>query len=164
MNLDKFNLEELIGAALKAEIDSENAYLILANRVKNALLKDRLNFLAGEEKKHQEFIRVLHKQTFPDEEVVVPKRTPVPLPSIKIDDEMMRTSEVLQSAMHAEKAAHEFYKGLAERFADDKQVYGMLLYFSSMELGHYRILEIERQSAEKFEEMEIIWPFIHVGP
>lgn len=164
MKLDKFSLEELIGAALKAEIDSENAYSILASRVKNALLKDRLNFLAGEEKKHQEFIRVLHKKTFPDEEIVVPTQTPVPLPSIKIDDEMMRISEVLSSAMHAEKAAHEFYKGLAERFADDKQIYGILLYFSSMELGHYKILEIERQSAEKFEEMEIILPFIHVGP
>ena len=164
MNLSKFSLEELVLAALKAEIDAENAYSILANRVKNALLKDRLKFLAEEEKKHEAFVRVIHKKTFPDKDLVVPAKSPVPLPEIKVANEMMRISEVLDSAMQAEKAAHEFYKKLAERFFDDKQIYGMLMYFSAMELGHYKLLEIEKTNADKFEEMEAIWPLIHVGP
>ncbi len=38
------------------------------------------------------------------------------------------------------------------------------MYFSSMELVHYRILEAEKQSAEKLEDMDAEYPMMHVGP
>lgn len=40
----------------------------------------------------------------------------------------------------------------------------MIFYVASMEMGHYRLLEIERENAERFEVFEVSWPDIHVGP
>ena len=53
MNLNDFDLEELLLAAIKSEIDSRNLYLNIAKKTKNGLLSDKLKFIANEEKKHQ---------------------------------------------------------------------------------------------------------------
>ena len=103
MDLSICSLEDLILTALKSEIDSEAAYLKLADRVENFMLKDRLKFLAGEEEKHRAFFERLYKKNFSDKEIVLPEESPVPLPQIKIDTENMPMSEILESAMQAEK-------------------------------------------------------------
>ncbi len=38
-----------------------------------------------------------------------------------------------------------------------------LEYFANMELGHFKILEIEKENVEKFEEYDDYWPMMHVG-
>ena len=66
--------------------------------------------------------------------------------------------------MQAEEIASFFYRQLAERFAADQQKRNLLLYFSQMEMGHYRLLELEKESAERFEEYGQEQEMIHVGP
>ena len=163
MDLSAFSLEDLLLSALKAEIESRDIYKKLADDIKNSLLKDRLKFLSEEEEKHRVFFEMLFKQRFQGKEIVLPEKTPVPLPEIKIEEENLPMSEIFWRAMQAEMAAHDFYNKMAEQFTDEPQVKKMLLYFATMEKGHYKLLEIEKENAEKFEAYDVEWPMMHIG-
>ena len=163
MNLSAFELDELLLIAMKSEVNSNIAYKKLSKKVKNALLKDKLEFLANEEEKHREIIEDIFKNHFPEQKISLPRTTPVPLPEI-IFDEDTPLSKVLKSAMDAEKAAQEFYQSLAARFEKDSKIENTLQYFAKMELGHYKLLEIEKENMEHFEEADVYWPMVHAGP
>ncbi|KYC44554.1 MAG: Rubrerythrin [Candidatus Methanofastidiosum methylothiophilum] len=163
-NLNIYSTEDLILTSLKSEIDSRSSYLKIRDSVKNAILKDKMDFLAREEDKHRSFFEVLYKRKYPNKSINVPEKSPVPLPEIKIKEETMALSEVLQQAMEAEVAAHDFYLESSKRFKEDKDIFNMLLYIADMELGHYRLLEIEKENSLRFESYEDSWPMMHVGP
>ncbi len=165
MDLSIYSLQDLLLTALKSEIEAKAVYSQLAEGVENYVLKDRLNFLAGEEEKHRHFLQGLFRKTFPDRELLIPRgKSPVPLPEIAIDTENMPLSEVLESAMGAELAACEFYTGVADRFEEHPETKRMLLYIASMEMAHHKILEIEWDNARKYEDYDSEWPMMHVGP
>ncbi len=164
LQLKKYALADLLLTAVKSEIDSQAVYSRLAGRVKNAFLKERLEFLAGEEGKHRQALEGLFAQRFPGREAAVPAKAAVPLPEIRFRDEMVPLSEVIAQAMVAEQAAHDFYLQLAELFADDAAKKNLLLYFSMMEMGHYKLLDLEKESLERFEEYGEEQELIHVGP
>jgi len=164
MDLKKFQLEELLLAAIKSEVESNAVYAKIARNVKNGLLKDKLEFLAKEEEKHRLFIERIYKKRFPKKLIMLPSKTPVPLPEILIPDEDVPLSAVLKSAMQAEQAAYEFYKELSKQFTDDTMIQHTLTYFADMERQHYKILEIEKESMDRFEEADVYWPMVHVGP
>jgi rubrerythrin len=82
MDLSKFSETTLLVAALKSEIDSKEIYQHTANRVNNALLKDKLTFLASEEEKHRNIIEGIYKDKFPNEELQIPEKSPVPMPEL----------------------------------------------------------------------------------
>ena len=164
MDLSGFDLEDLLLAAIKSEVESNELYSKMAKKTKNGLLQDKLEFLAKEEEKHRLFVEDIYKNHFPEKEIILPKKTTVPLPEVTITDEDMPISKVLRSAMQAEQSVSDFYKSLANRFESGSKVYNTLLYFSDMELGHYKILEMEKESMERFEEADVYWPMMHVGP
>lgn len=164
MELNNYTLQELTQAAIKSEIDSNRVYSTLSSRVKNFVLKDRLNFLAEEELKHRKFLESLYRKEFHDITLVLPDKSPVPLPEVNIDDESMKISDLFFQAMEAEKAAHDFYLEFSSIFQDDKEIKNMLNYLASMEMNHYNILKTERDSIDLFEEYDTEWPFIHMGP
>lgn len=164
MDLSNYSEEDLLLSALKSEVDAKKVYTNLANSVKNYFLKDRLKFLAEEEEKHRTYLEAVFRKKIPEKEIVLPDKTPVPLPELKILDENIPISEVLASAMDAEMAANDFYFGLAKRYSEDSEVRRMLFYFATMELGHYKILDIERKNALDFEHYDQIWPMMHAGP
>ena len=162
MDLSGFDLEDLLLAAIRSEVESKDLYSKMAKRTKNGLLKDKLFFLANEEK-HREFIEEIYKNHFPENEIILPKRTPVPLPEVEFSKDTPM-SKLLSQAMNAEQSASAFYKSLAGRFEEGTKLYNTLLYFSDMEVGHYKILETEKESMERFEEGDVYWPMVHVGP
>ncbi len=164
MNIKDYSLEELLLTAMKAEIESKNVYSKLSNRVENFMLKERLTFLANEEERHRNFFSSLYNENYPGKTIVLPAKSPVPLPQITIDSETMPISQVLESAMQAEKIAHDFYIDISERFDKKPEVKNMLLYIAAMEMGHFKIIEIERENAEKFEGYNLDYPLMHVGP
>lgn len=164
MDLRKYRLEDLLLAAMKSEIESTDLYTKMAEQVKNGLLKDKLKFLASEEQKHKTFIEHLFKAKFPKKTILIPKSTPVPLPPLVIPNEDTSISTLLKSAMQAEKSAHEFYQELTKQFKKDEKIRNMLSYFADMELQHYKILEIEKESMDRFEEADVYWDMVHVGP
>jgi rubrerythrin len=163
MDISGFNLEDLLLAAIKSEVESKELYSKMAKKTKNGLLKDKLEFLANEEEKHRAFIEEIYMNHFPENKIILPKKTPVPLPKVKFSEDTS-LSKLLNQAMNAEQSASQFYKFLAGRFEDGGKIYNTLLYFSDMETGHYRILELEKESMERFEEGDVYWPMVHVGP
>jgi len=163
-NLEIYSTEDLILTSLKSEIDSRSAYLKIKDSVKNAVLRDKMDFLAKEEDRHRIFFESLYKKKYPNKVMKIPDKTPVPLPEIKINDEKIQISDVLQQSMEAEMAAHDFYIGLSNRFKDEVDIFSMLKYIADMEMGHYRLLEIEKENSLRFESYEDSWPMMHVGP
>ncbi|MBN1860230.1 MAG: ferritin family protein [Candidatus Thermoplasmatota archaeon] len=164
MDLRKYSLEDLLLAAMKSEIESYDVYMTMARNVKNGLLKDKLMFLATEEQKHKAFIEQVYKARFPTKNLVIPTSTPVPLPALVIPDEDTPLGTVLKNAMAAEHAAYEFYQSLSKQFKQDDKIRHTLSYFADMELQHYKILEIEKESMDRFEEADVYWDMVHVGP
>ncbi len=162
MDLSRFTLEDLLLAAIKSEVESRDIYRKIASSVSNALLKDKFEFLASEEEKHRQFIEGIWKGKFPGKEIRLPDKTPVPLPEIRFSSEEVPLSEIISQSMDAELAAHEFYKSLAERF-EDKEIRRNLLFFSSMEMGHYHLLKLEKENIERFEDWEEYNPMVHIG-
>jgi rubrerythrin len=165
VDLKKYTLEELLLAAMKSEIESYMVYTRIAEQVKNGLLKDKLKFLAKEEEKHRTFIEQVYKAKFPKKKITIPKTTPVPLPQLVVPEEDTPLGAVLKNAMHAEQAAYEFYQALSAQFTkNDTMIRNTLSYFADMELQHYKILEIEKESMDRFEEADVYWPMVHTGP
>ena len=163
MDIDGYSMEELLLAAMKSEVESERIYSDLAKRVKNAFLKERLEFLANEEKGHRRTLENIFRMNFGDREIVLPDRTDVPLPEMNIDSENDPISLVLESAMAAEKASEEFYRELAERF-DDEKIKNMLIVLAEMEYTHYFLIDREYQNLKRFEDYDTTWPMMHAGP
>jgi rubrerythrin len=164
MDLGAYSLKDLILTAMKSEIESKKIYLRLAENVKNFLLRDKLKFLADEEEKHKKVFTAIFKERFPDEKLKLPDEMVVPLPEIEYEDETVPVSKVLGQAMEAEMAAHDFYNSMVPLFPDNKGTQSMLKYIAGMELGHYKILEIEKKSAAEIEDADVVWPMIHLGP
>lgn len=164
MDLSKFALADLLMAAIKSEIGSQDVYFKLAQLVKNAFLRERMNFLGQEERKHQQALENIFRQRFPGQEIVVPGQPVVPLPEIRFADELVPLSKIIAQAMKAEQAAHDFYLQLAELFTDDFEKKNLLLYFSMMEMGHYKLLDLEKSNLERLEEFSQEQELIHVGP
>ena len=163
MDLSNYQLEDLLLTALKSEHDSKQIYTTLANTTDNHLLKDKLIFLANEEEKHKQFIQSLYQKHYPNKNITLPKKTPLPLPNLTITEDTP-LSTALKKAMNAEQQASDFYKSLATHYTQEKQTYNTLLYFADMEIGHFKLLEQEKESIERFEEADIYWPMVHVGP
>jgi rubrerythrin len=165
MDLSKFTMEAIFLAAIKSEVEANAMYSALAIRVRNAFLKERLEFLAREEERHRAALAQMFKTYFPSREPRLPDKSPVPLPDVRVDERNPPPLvEVLGKAMRAEKAAQSFYLGMARKLSDDRQVSDTLRYFAAMEANHYRILEAERANAQRFEDYDDYNPLMHAGP
>lgn len=162
VDISSYELGDLLLAAIKSEVDSEAIYLQLANKVSNGFLSDKLRFIAAEEKKHREYLESVYKMNM-QREPKLPRTSPVPLPEIKLSSNLVPPSEIVLQAMEAEEAAAGFYKSLAERFEDD-ETRKMLVYLSEMEIGHFKLLELEKEKLDREEEYEVEWEMMHVGP
>ncbi len=162
MNLEEYNLRTLLLAAIKSEVESKDVYETLAARVKNALLKERLLFLAGEEDKHRAFLEALYRQEFPGEEIELPDKTPVPLPHVDASENRL-LSEIIEDAMKAELAAKDFYESMKDLLQDEKNR-NMLQILANMEQGHYDILAKELENLKQFEDYDTYWPMMNIGP
>ncbi len=163
MDLNEFELEDLLLAAIKSEEESNKLYSKMIKKTKNGLLQDKLEFLAAEEQKHRKFIEEIYMNHYPEKELKIPNKTPVPLPEIKITNETPM-SILLGEAMNAEQSASDFYKSLAGRFENGSKIHNTLMYFADMEIGHKKILEMEKESMQRYEESDVYWPMTHVGP
>lgn len=159
-----FSTEDMFLAAIKSEMESKVLYQKLADAAKNAFLKDRLNFLASEEEKHRTKLDMMFRKRSQCETIVLPEKSPVPLLDVKVLDEKMPVSEVMAQAMEAETVAAEFYKSFAVRFKKGTEERKLLMYFSVMERGHFKLLENEKKALDKKEYFDVVWPEMNMGP
>lgn len=163
MDLKQYDLKKLLLTAMKSEVESKDLYLELSKKTENGLLQDKLRFLADEEEKHRIFIEDIYRNHFPESKIEMPDKSPVPMPNVQFKDDTP-LSKIMRQAMQAEQAASDFYKSLAERFEDESKIHNTLMYFADMEIGHLKLIEMEKNTMERYEEDEVYWPMIHVGP
>jgi rubrerythrin len=162
MDISSYNMEDLLLAAIKSEADSRGIYLQLAEKIHYGYLSDKLRFIADEEKKHRDFLEAVYRM-YIQKDPILPEKSPVPLPELDLRSNSVPPSEIILHAMEAEEAASKFYRSLSERFEDD-ETKKMLLYLADMEIGHYKLLELEKEQLDREEEYEIDWEMMHIGP
>ena len=150
IEISSASLKDLLGYAVRSEIDSNQAYSDLADRVTNPLLKEKFHWLAFEEDKHKQILERLHGALFPGETLKVPDQPSEEL--FKKIDVAPSSSllDILLQAMESEKVAEDFYARLAERM--EKAQKRLLQYLSKVEHSHYLMLKAEYDAVQDFED------------
>jgi rubrerythrin len=133
----------VIEAAIRKEEEAYDFYLDLHGRVADRTAGEALLFVAGEEKKHKDFL-VRYREGhytpggFPVNEVVDYKIAEhLEAPDI---EKSMESKDVYLVAAHRELSAHEFYQALAEG-QPEGEVRDMLLRMAREELRHKEKME-----------------------
>jgi rubrerythrin len=141
---------EVLGIAIKSEIEAIKLYHRMKDKAKNPDLKAKLDFLASQEKNHERILTEAYRKRFPGVELSTPPKTLVP----SIDDVLppeATLKELFAAAMDAEKKADDFYTTLAKKTRDQSSR-SMLEYLASMERSHFSILEAEFRQLEFTED------------
>jgi erythrin-vacuolar iron transport family protein len=156
------NTWDLMAKAIRAEMEARDFYADLAGQVKNFILNDKLKYLSREEDGHRRLLERLYDERFPDHPLKLPDNSGTSLPRVQLS-KTNTLSDVLGSAMEAEKAAQKFYKSLAKILPkeDDKI---MLTYLSNIEGGHLYFLNLEREQALRYEDYYETSDMMHAGP
>ena len=159
---------EVLGVAIKSEIDAAALYERMAGQVSNLTLVAKLDFLRQEEQKHRLMLEELHAARFPDVDLQLPAKSRVP--TIADDDvDSLTVPELFQLAMKAEQLAASFYGEQADRSRDEMSR-TVLRYLSNIERGHYHMLETEYELLSRFpsyysaDEFHVGDDLMHVGP
>jgi rubrerythrin len=159
---------EVLGVAIKSEIDAAALYERMAGKVSNITLVAKLDFLRQEEQKHRRMLEELYAARFPDVDLQLPAKSRVP--TIADDDVgSLTVPELFQLAMKAEQLAASFYGEQADRSRDEMSR-TVLRYLSNIERGHYHMLETEYELLSRFpsyysaDEFHVGDDLMHVGP
>jgi rubrerythrin len=135
------NAKKIISTAIDREVEAYSFYRSVSDKVKDPALKKLFNELAGEEKKHREFLQAflardvakLHFSTGKDYKV----GDSLPTPPLTID---LKPLEGLVIAIKKELEAMQMYTQLANLSTDTEQqlLFGQL---ANMERSHKTRLE-----------------------
>jgi len=141
---------EILGIAIKSEIEAIKLYNRMKEKAKNPDLKVKLDFLASQEKNHERILTEAYRKKFPGVDLSMPPKTLVP----SIDDILpagATLKDLFAAAMEAEKKADKFYSELAAK-THDQSSRSMLEYLASMERSHLSILEAEYRQLQFTED------------
>jgi rubrerythrin len=150
LDISQASLKDLIGFAIRSEIDSNQVYSDLADKYSNPLLKEKFNWLAYEENKHKMALGKLAESLFEKEKITIPEKPSEELFKTIVIEPTSTLVELLFQAMESEKKAEEFYASLADRVEADHR--HILEYLSQVELSHYVMLKGEYTLAQEFED------------
>lgn len=134
---------DILGLAITKEQEAFDFYIDLAKMAADKQAKDALEYVAGEEKKHKEFLVGYRDKgigaagfkpgTVVDYKIAEHLQAPDPKPGIEQKD-------VYLLAAHREKNAHEFYISLAAVHPDG-EAKNVLLKMAEEELKHKEKME-----------------------
>jgi rubrerythrin len=137
---------EVLGIAIKSEIEAVKLYTRMKELAKNPDLESKLDFLIAQEHKHKEILTEAYRKRFPDVDLDLPPQSLVPTIGALLEKNA-GLKELFGAAMEAENVSEKFYKDLAEKTRDSNSK-SMLLYLASMEHSHFSILEAEYRQLE----------------
>jgi rubrerythrin len=143
---DNLTTLEILGIAIKSEIDAVRLYTRMKGMVNSEDLKEKMDFLISQERKHEQILTEVYEKKFPEVKLALPPKSIVPM----IDDVLSREStlkELFDVGMKAEKLSEKFYTDLANK-TGEMSAKSILLYMANMELSHYAILEAEWKQIE----------------
>jgi rubrerythrin len=159
---------EVIGVAIKSEIEAAELYARMRGQVRNASLAAKLDFLRREEEKHRVMLEELYVKRFPDVDLQLPAQSAIP----KLDQASLgglTMPELFEMAMEAEQLAAGFYLREAARSRDEVSR-TILRYLGNIEQGHQQMLQTEYELVSRFpnyynaDEFHIGDQMMHVGP
>lgn len=150
LDIAKASLKDLLGFAIRSEIDSNQVYSDLADKYANPLLKEKFQWLAFEENKHKETLEKLFEAMLPEEKLEISDQTSEELFKRITLTPSSTLVELLYQAMESEKKAEDFYAQLAGRVKS--QFRKILEYLSQVEHSHYIMLNGEYLLAQEFED------------
>ncbi len=159
---------EVLGIAIKSEIEAARLYRHMCNLVANLDLRERLNFLVREEEKHRRILETAYDRQFPEVELVLPAKSLVPTVQAALEEDTP-LPELFRLAMQAEQLSKDFYAELADA-SEEENTRTTLSYLSQMEQGHYELLRTELEMIQRFPEYYQVEVFdlgqemIHFGP
>ncbi len=159
---------EVLGVAIRSEIEAASVYARMATRVQNPSLAAKLEFLRHEEEKHRTMLESLYSRQFPDVEMELPSKSFVPLPG-KAELEGLSVPELFELAMKAEQASADFYSQQADQ-SRDQGGRALLRYLSNVEHSHYQMLETEHELLSQFpdyynaDDFHTGTEWVHMGP
>lgn len=137
------SLKSLIETAIKNEEEARAFYLGLHDLVEDKLARETLQFLAGEELAHKQFLEAYLKgeRKFTALGLETPVDYHVAQYADKPDPKKnMKSSEVYLVAAHREWNSYNFYKGLAS-LQPEGEAKDMLLRMANEELKHKEKVE-----------------------
>jgi len=159
---------EVLGVAIKSEVDAASFYATLAARVRNPALCAKLDFVRQEEVKHRTLLQDLYARRFPDVVLQLPAKSLLPALDGPAPDSL-DIPKLFQLAMQAEQASSDFYAREAAR-ASDEVSRTMLRYLSNVERSHLHTLETEYDLVSRFpdyynaDESHLGDEWMHIGP
>ncbi|HOU23730.1 MAG TPA: ferritin family protein [Anaerolineae bacterium] len=159
---------EVLGVAIKSEVEAASLYARLRERVGNSALAAKLRFLQTEEEKHRTMLEDEYQRRFPEVALRLPPGGIIPLPREE-DVSHLTVPELFRLAMKAEQSAAAFYAREAERSRDEAGRV-TLRYLSNVEQGHYQMLETEYELVSRFpdyynaDDFHLGQELMHIGP
>ncbi len=159
---------QVLGVAVRSEIDAAAFYTRLQGRVKNALLVQKLKFLALEEEHHRKILERLLGQRYPDKPKDVPEASLMPPIGVSLPAEPS-VPALFEAALGAEEIAEGYYNEAAARL-EDEAGRKILAYLGRVERSHQAMIRSELELIVKFpdyydvEDFHLGQDLFHVGP
>lgn len=159
---------QILGVAIRSEVDAAAFYARLEGRVKNVLLGQKLKFLALEESHHRAMLERLLAQRYPDKPGDVPASSLMPPIGVSLPADA-GVPGLFAAALEAEKASEAFYNDAADR-VEDEAGRRILAYLGRVERSHQAMLAAEIDLIRRFpdyynvEDFHIAQDLFHVGP
>jgi rubrerythrin len=136
-------LSEIIDLAIRREEEAYDFYMDIHQKVQDASVKDTLEFIAGEEKKHKAFLVNYRGGNYGSDALrmtdVVDYRIAEYLEEPEINADT-RSQEIYLIASHRELRSHQFYNELGQLHPDG-ETKTMLLKMANEELKHKEKME-----------------------
>lgn len=159
---------QILGVAIRSEIDAAAFYTRLQGRVKNVLLGQKLKFLALEEEHHKKILERLLGQRYPDKPNAPPASSLMPPIGVSLPAEP-GVPALFEAALKAEETAEAYYNEASER-VEDEAGRKILAYLGRVERSHQAMIRSELELIQKFpdyydvEDFHIGQDLFHVGP
>ena len=139
----KKTIADVIDLAIQREEEAYDFYMDIYAKVQDAGVRDTVEFIAGEEKKHKAFLVGYRAGNYGSDALrmadVVEYRVAEYLEEPEISKDSSR-EEIYLVAAHREKRSHLFYTELANMHADG-ELKTMLLKMANEELKHKEKME-----------------------
>lgn len=164
----KLTAWQVLGVAIRSEVDAAAFYTRLQGRMKNILLNQKLKFLALEEEHHKKILERLLGQKYPDKPKDVPESSLMPPIGVLLPAEPA-VPALFEAALKAEEIAEVYYNEAADR-VEDEAGRRILAYLGRVERSHQAMIKAELELLRKFpdyysvEDFHIGQDLFHVGP
>lgn len=159
---------QILGVAIRSEVDAAAFYTRLQGKVKNVLLVQKLKFLALEEEHHKAILERLLGQRYPGQPKDVPASSLMPPIGVSLPAEP-GVPALFEAALQAEVTAEAYYNEAAER-VEEEAGRRILAYLGRVERSHQAMIKSELELIQKFpdyysvEDFHLGQDLFHVGP